>query len=106
MKTCEEETVLHFAVLNGDISNVDLLLQYGAEIEAQDCRGETALHYACMLYQEEMVKSLLRHGANPDVRNIGHWTPLHYACSSHVNIVRALLKSNADVNIRDCNGYT
>ncbi|KAJ8678584.1 hypothetical protein QAD02_014371 [Eretmocerus hayati] len=43
---------------------VDLLLKYGADVDAKTTSGQTALHLAISLYQVKTVKALLNHYAN------------------------------------------
>ena len=55
-------TPLHFA---WDPPVVELLVHFGAEIDARDDSGKTPLHSAAWHENLEVVESLLRHGADP-----------------------------------------
>lgn len=54
----EQETVLHWAVQDGNIAVVELLLHYGAYVLAQDHLGRTALHDSdedrCILFRQNL----------------------------------------------------
>ncbi|KAK6828867.1 hypothetical protein RU639_003186 [Aspergillus parasiticus] len=58
---------------------MELLLQYGADIEAQDSAGRTTLALAVAFGNSNMVKLLLDHNAKPDHLDQTRWTPLNYA---------------------------
>jgi ankyrin repeat protein len=40
-------TLLHTTVQRGDVEMVELLLRYGAHIEARESQFTAALHYTC-----------------------------------------------------------
>lgn len=51
-------SLLHLACLNADIGMVELLLQYGAKINASDSRGRTPLHH-CIISRKPAIAKLL-----------------------------------------------
>ncbi|KAJ8772473.1 hypothetical protein K2173_027650 [Erythroxylum novogranatense] len=53
------------ACLTADIGMVELLLQYGANINACDSKGRTPLHYCIISRRSGMAKWLLMRGADP-----------------------------------------
>jgi hypothetical protein len=64
-------TVLHHTASKSRpnrIQMVDLLLSYGAEINAQDAEGRTPLMWASIEAGQDIVPCLLRHGANASLR--------------------------------------
>ena len=107
-------TALMFAVEANRASAVDALLTAGADAEAH-LHGETwtSLHAAAEDTQAEVVQVLLRHGANvhaEDVENDND-TPLHVAVrqagmEGAFEIVKALLRYDADEEARNDNGLT
>lgn len=84
-------THLMNAARNGHLEVLKLLLDYSAEINAQDDKGNTALHYATSEGFSRIVKTLVSEGANKDLKNIKGETPLDIAISSdHKEIADAL----------------
>jgi len=57
---------------------VEMLLNYGANVNHVDRNGETALHEAVFMGDAMVVSILLNRGANPNVRGI-RGTPLEWA---------------------------
>jgi ankyrin repeat protein len=55
---------------------IELLLEYGANLEQKDGDGDTALHTAINWQHPETLKFLLSKGANPNNLNRFKWTPL------------------------------
>ena len=70
------QTPLHVAAGYGNREVVELLLSYGASLEAKNFLGETPLHMAAGHGDLEMVRSLLAHGAFLEARDAGGQTPL------------------------------
>jgi ankyrin repeat protein len=103
------ETVLQLSVRKGHKNITKLLLQAGADINAQpgDCScdlncGATALYFACNNSDESMVQLLLKNGADASAsgRRNGK-SALMVACKrNNDRIVRLLLEAGADVNMQ------
>jgi ankyrin repeat protein len=93
-----ELTPLMTAAAEGHVGVMRLLLERGAEVNA-DCKyHETALHYAAENGHEEVVSILLSCGADPSRKdNILRNTPLMYASrNGHLGAARQLLQ------VREC----
>ena len=68
-----QATPLHFAILKQEFMNVQLLIKYGADVNAQDFNGMAPLHIAITriaadpedfdIYKR-IIKELLFNGAN------------------------------------------
>lgn len=95
-------TPLILAATAGHEKVVNILLNNGAELEAQSERTkDTPLSLACSGGRYEVVEILLRVGANKEHRNVSDYTPLSLAASGgYVNIIRLLLNHGAEINSR------
>ncbi|KAJ6001461.1 hypothetical protein N7522_006688 [Penicillium canescens] len=71
----EDMTPLHLAASGGMITELDLLLDWGASINAQDARlRETPLHKAARNLETTAIKRLCERGADVDMKNIDGMT--------------------------------
>jgi RNA polymerase sigma factor (sigma-70 family) len=123
---------LRWAIWYGDRTLVELLLDYGAAVEAEDwtiaaeygyqaiialfiekglefkpaSKGQTPLHMAVAAHQKEVVELLLKRIAI-DARDEADRTPLHWGATvGHEEMVALLLEAGADVNAKDKAGRT
>jgi hypothetical protein len=100
----QKGTVLHEAVLLSKFSKelMDLLLESGADIAAQNVLGYTPLHSAIEVGNIEAVKYLLAANApvNVQAKEDGY-TPMHVAVvKAHTEIVKLLLEKNPDLSLK------
>ena len=58
-QSSSSSSVLHQACLTANSSMVELLLQYGADINAPDSRGQTPLHYCITNGKNAAAKMLV-----------------------------------------------
>ncbi|CAG2056166.1 unnamed protein product, partial [Timema podura] len=95
-------TPLILAATAGHEKVVEILLNHGADIEAQSERTkDTPLSLACSGGRYEVVELLLTRGANKEHRNVSDYTPLSLAASGgYVNIIKLLLAHGAEINSR------
>ena len=92
--TNTDESPLHLAVAGKQLLLVELLLDKGADVDAQNRDGETCLMYACRMAQAAMVRLLLARGAQMSTQDkygdtaadhcdndkrLMHWLELHFA---------------------------
>ena len=92
-------TPLHYAVINGDIEIVEMLLNRSANINAANQYGITPLYNAVRSKKMEIIELLLKKGAFVNARNGCSFTPLHLAVEKgSKEIVKLLLKHGASVN--------
>ncbi|XP_071798166.1 uncharacterized protein [Asterias amurensis] len=104
-------TPLHYAARCNLNTCVEILLEYGALIEAQDIEEKTALSVAAESAAVESVRCLLENQARVNVRSQRGQTPLHRAVnglptSRAERCVQMLLAAGADPNVKDINGNT
>jgi ankyrin repeat protein len=94
-----------------------LLLEHGAEVNAQTTSGRTPLHDAAMFGQVEVARVFLERGANVGAEDEDGETPLHICGHGpgkmpfvtnyeKPEVVRMLLKRGADVGAKDNKGST
>ena len=64
-------TPLHYASYNDNPQTINLLIDQGLDVNAQDKNGNTPLHCAKSFLKEnpQVIKVLLEHGADPNIRN-------------------------------------
>lgn len=95
-------TPLMIAATTGHACVCEILLNHGADIEAQSDRTkDTALSLACSSGRYEVVELLLNRGANKEHRNVSDYTPLSLAASGgYVTIIKLLLNHGAEINSR------
>lgn len=108
------QTPLHLAAWVGDIETTRVLLDYGADANAETTRpsrGKTALIEAARNASDpQLIKLLLEGGADPNARD--HWwhaqeTALHNtAIHQKVEMLKILLDYGADINMKDALGRT
>ncbi|CAI7604901.1 unnamed protein product [Penicillium glandicola] len=87
---------------------LDLLLEYGADINLEDLNGETLIFEIVGGEGDafvDLIRELCKRGARPSQRNILSQTPLHM-CHSSEGMVKVLLENGAEVNVQDHKGRT
>lgn len=84
---------------------VEMALELGADIEAQDEGGRTALHWAAKHGHVEILELLLIRATDLDIQTYSGWTSLHFAAQhGNVEIVKTLLANGAKVNLEAADG--
>jgi ankyrin repeat protein len=100
-----DQTPLHAASRRGHVNVAKVLLDYGADVNAQDSYDQTPLFLASCHEHIEFMRFVLKHGANVNVQtNYTYRTPLHLSLG--MLEVALLLDHGADVHIRDKGGLT
>ena len=90
-----------------DIDCLQVLLEYGADINAKCTLGRTVMHYSCFNRPQEMVKLLLDKNADVNACDANKETPLHIAChAKRAGIVELLLDHGADMTVTSTIGLT
>ena len=68
----DKRSMLHHFALNpneNSMAIVELLVERGLDVNAQDCDGNTPLHLAMSPFQREVAKYLVDSGADPEIKN-------------------------------------
>nr|XP_015212659.1 PREDICTED: tonsoku-like protein [Lepisosteus oculatus] len=104
------ETPLHRACIDGNLKQVQYLVEQGHPVNPRDYCGWTPLHEACNHGHLEIVRLLLERGANvndPGGPMCEGITPLHDALGcGHFLVARLLVEKGASVNARNTKGET
>ncbi len=103
----EGQTLLHRAAEKEKESVVALLLEMGAEVDAEDELGMTALHKAAAEGHAQIIEALIAGQAEVNHRDQAGRTPLHWAVrKGRYQAVKTLLKNHAWVNVKNKAGKT
>ena len=92
---------LGLASFFGQKEAVELLLEYGAEVNAAALNSQRVmpLHSAVAGQHFEIAKLLIEHGALVNAEQEGGFTPLHGACQNgQLEMVKLLLDHGADIH--------
>ncbi|RBR07490.1 hypothetical protein FVER53590_11049 [Fusarium verticillioides] len=111
LETRDHETLktpLHWATFRNRPANVELLLKYGADIEATATGFKTALYVASANGYLDVVQLLLKKGADTKASDsIFRQAPLSVASEfGHEDVVRVLLVHRAEVEAKGFEGLT
>ena len=100
-------TALMWAAAQGHEAVIRLLLEEGADINANKKSGGTTLMEAANKRDEIIVRLLLEKGADVNLKDTSGRTALSIAANiGYETTVRLLLEKGADVNLKDTSGRT
>ncbi|KAI9896792.1 hypothetical protein N3K66_007814 [Trichothecium roseum] len=87
-------TALHNAAYYGHVEIIEILLEYGADVDAVDSQKLNALHYACRQGYLELAKMLYERTSDVNAVDEDGWTALHQAASAEYDKARELSESD------------
>jgi ankyrin repeat protein len=88
-----DDSPLHIAAREGDLEDVEVLIDHGADVNLVGDLGNTPLHQAAMTGKTAVVLMLLNRGANALLENEFSQTALDVAqLGNHAEVVKALEK--------------
>jgi len=98
-------TAMWYAAFQGHVEILQLLIEYGSDMEMADLYGRSPLFMASIKGHIDIVRHLLEQGANRDTTcNIG-WTPLHNAAEhNHLETAMLLMVYGANLNLKTTHG--
>ena len=105
------------AVGNGSaVEHIDLLMDHGANVNAEDSKGATPLHYTCRSTDNDekrkaVLEALLRHGAEINHQNHVGQTCLHvfsgnYRKEESAEVIHMIFNGGINLGLQDWEGET
>lgn len=91
-------SLLHLACETADLGMLELLMQYGANVNASDSSGQTPLHWCVIRGKAAFAKLLLARGADPHALDAESKTPYNLALGSNFDdneVLNLLSDTNA-----------
>ena len=88
-------TPLHLAASEGHAPMIEILIKFGAQVDARTNNFRTPLHIACLRGKLSVIQALVQHGTDIDAKDIDGNTPCHF-CSEygHRYCLKFLLTKN------------
>ena len=94
-----DDTPLHKAARDGNISRVEQLLYKGDYIDMKNKNGLTPLHQSVIFGNHEMVNYLLDSRSNVNLGDNEGATPLHMAVNENIGRITQLLLNRSGRNL-------
>ncbi len=90
-----------------DIRTIRLLIEAGADIDAQNKDGYAPLHHAAEYCGKDVLEVFIAAGVQLDIQNRLGWTPLHVASYyRNVDYVEMLIAAGASIGIVNTKNQT
>ena len=94
------DSIIEFAILNGQLEIVKLLLNKNQKlIHFKGEKQWTLLHFACYYGQKDIAQYLIENGINKEVKDVNLRTPLHLASSNDKALIVKFLLNEHKANI-------
>lgn len=103
----ERSHAVQHAAFQGKVDVLQVLFEFGAEVDSPNAGGNTALMLASRQGHAKAVAALLEAGAAPERANVLGQTALHLAVAgNHVAVADLLLAAGADPGVDDAAGLS
>jgi ankyrin repeat protein len=91
-----------------NIEIVDLLIEYGADVNAQNDQGDTALLWSVLDDPHPVIaEALVEAGADINAQNELGWAPIMFAHRAEdIKFLEFMIQSGADLSLKDESGWT
>ena len=99
-----DTTPLHAAAKKGDLEMIQVLLEYGVDVNAQTSFCSTPLNFASRGSHDDarVARLLIERGADLNIRGFQGFSPLHQASNdSRIQMARVLIEHGANVEVKD-----
>jgi ankyrin repeat protein len=94
------------ATKRGDLEQVRLLLENGADINSKDGHSQTALMNAAHAGQVELVRLLIEKGAELDITAKYNLSALMLSLiAHHIEVTQLLIEAGANLNIQSSKNF-
>lgn len=91
---------LHYSININNKRAVELMLEFGSNLNVPNNNGDISLHMAVENGLIEIISLLIKNNVSINYQNNKGETPLHYAClTNNEEIIKILLENGADPNI-------
>ena len=101
------QTPLHIAIYNEHNDIAKLLIEKGADVNAEMINGQTPLFLAAYFGDLDLVKLLIKKGADVKHQDKKGNTPLHKAAEGgNAEVIKLLLSYDVDINAQNIDGDT
>jgi len=101
----QDNAILHWASVAGDVEMVKVLLTEGFNVNANDLYGNSSLHFAAINNHPETINLLLQSGIDINAKNKYGNCALHGAAAyGYIEVIQILLSQGADVNAKNKDG--
>ena len=102
-----DDVALRRAAKDGNLAEVERLIEKGTNVNAKDNDGNTPLYFAANNSHLAVAAKLLEHGTDVNAKDDGGNTPLHWAANNgDLAIVEKLIENKANVNVKNKDGNT
>lgn len=97
-----DETLLIRVCKEGDINIAKILIDAGANVNAQDDDGDTPLMKACLIRNKELFKLLIDSKANVNIQNNNGNTAVIASCMKNdIEMIKLIIKAGCNLELKN-----